>query len=225
MDAVQPPIILEPNAKADACVIWLHGLGADGHDFENIVPELGLPDDHTVRFVFPTASKMPVTVNLGNEMTAWYDIRSLNLIHDVDWEGIDQSVAFLHDLIESQISSGIASDKILLAGFSQGGVVILNAGLTFEKPLAGMMALSTYFPDPEGRQDEYLQSKSCPIFMAHGMDDPVCPFFVAEQSRQTLMELGFQPQWHTYPMQHQVCLDEIQDMAAFVHQCLVANNK
>lgn len=220
MESALPTIVLEPKSTADACVIWLHGLGADGHDFENIVPELELPEDHSIRFVFPTAGKMPVTVNLGSEMTAWYDIRSLDLLSDVDWEGVDQSVQFVHELIESQISSGIESDKILLAGFSQGGMVILNAGLTFEKPLAGMMALSTYFPTPNSAGENFLQPKTCPVFMAHGMDDPVCPFFVAEQSRQKLIELGLQLQWHTYPMQHQVCLDEIKDMAAFVRQCL-----
>lgn len=220
MESALPTIVLEPKSTADACVIWLHGLGADGHDFENIVPELELPEDHSIRFVFPTAGKMPVTVNLGSEMTAWYDIRSLDLLNDVDWEGVDQSVQFVHELIESQISSGIESDKILLAGFSQGGMVILNAGLTFEKPLAGMMALSTYFPTPKSAGENFSQPKTCPVFMAHGMDDPVCPFFVAEQSRQKLIELGLQPQWHTYPMQHQVCLDEIKDMAAFVRQCL-----
>lgn len=221
MDSMLPPIVLEPKTKADACVIWLHGLGADGHDFENIVPELRLPADHAVRFVFPTARKIPVTVNLGSEMTAWYDIRSLDLLNDVDWEGVDNSVQFVHELIESQISSGIDSDKILLAGFSQGGMIILNAGLTFEKPIAGLMALSTYFPEPRGADVSFSQPKSCPVFMAHGMNDPVCPFVAAEQSRQTLIRLGLQPQWHTYPMQHQVCLDEIKDMGAFIRQCLM----
>ncbi|MDG4812651.1 carboxylesterase [Hydrogenovibrio sp. 3SP14C1] len=221
MDSMLPPIVLEPETKADACVIWLHGLGADGHDFENIVPELQLPADHTIRFVFPTAGKMPVTVNLGSEMTAWYDIRSLDLLNDVDWEGVDNSVQFVHTLIESQISSGIESDRIILAGFSQGGMIILNAGLTFEEPLAGMMALSTYFPEPRGTGAFFLQPKSCPVFMAHGMNDPVCPFVAAEQSRQTLIGLGLQPQWHTYPMQHQVCLEEIKDMGSFIRHCLM----
>lgn len=218
------PIILEPNQTVDACVIWLHGLGADGHDFEPIVPELGLPENHGVRFVFPNAPVRPVSVNLGQSMTAWYDIYEMDLLAKVDWKGIEASVQYLHQLVCEQLENGIAPDRILLAGFSQGGVVALYSALSFELPLAGILALSTYFPgfDQAPTDLSLKQPLTCPVFYGHGTSDPICPFSAAERSRETMKRLGLTVEWHGYPMAHQVCLEEIADMSRFIRQTLFA---
>lgn len=217
----KPPIIIEPSqVPASASVIWLHGLGADGHDFEGLLPHLKLPENHGIRFVFPNAPIQPVSVNLGDAMSAWYDIRSLQLTEDVDWAGIDQSVAKLHGWVRDEQAKGIDSQRILLAGFSQGGVVALQAALRLAEPLAGVMGLSTYFPHEAARANTYCQPRTCPIFLAHGTADPICRFPVAEASRDTLQSLGRSVNWHVYEgMPHQVCTQEIEDMAQFmVHQ-------
>lgn len=218
------PIVLDPLHEADACVIWLHGLGADGHDFEPIVPELGLPPEHGVRFVFPNAPTRQVTVNLGQTMTAWYDIYQLDLLAQVDWSGIVESVEYVHQLIAEQLDKGIASDRILLAGFSQGGVIALYSALSFQSPLAGVLAMSTYFPGFEQAPAELSlkQPQSCPVFFGHGTSDPICPFAAAETSREVLRRLGLAVEWHAYPMAHQVCLDEIADISRFIRQRLFA---
>lgn len=222
---VLPPIILEPthrNGKvttvpADYSVIWLHGLGADGHDFESIVPQLGLPQSLRIRFVFPTAPVRPVTVNLGADMTAWYDIKSLNLLDAVDWDGIDASTAYVQSLIEAEQAKGVSSERILLAGFSQGGVIALQAAMQCAEALAGLMVLSSYFPVPPA--SAMVQSRDLPVMLAHGTEDPICPLRNAQQAKTDLISLGFDPQWHEYRMQHQVCADEIGHMTHFILQC------
>lgn len=220
---VPEPIVVEPkNTKAEACVIWLHGLGADGHDFEGVLPQLNLPPEASVRFIFPTAPVQPVTVNMGQPMTAWYDIRDLNLFSDIDWQGIAQSAEKVHALIQQQISSGIASEKIVLAGFSQGGVIALYAALTAQTKLAGVMALSTYFPNPidapKGLKVE--STHNLPVFYAHGEVDPICPLAIAETSKQTLLALGLEVDWQVYPMAHQVCYDELRHISQFLQKVL-----
>ncbi len=219
----KPPIIIEPcQGTANASVIWLHGLGADGHDFEGLLPHLGLPEDHGIRFVFPNAPVQQVTVNLGEPMTAWYDIKTIHLTEQVDWPGIEQSLAQVHDWIRAEQAKGIPSERILLAGFSQGGVIVLQAGLRYEAPLAGIMGLSTYFPHQDALADAYVQPDACPIFLGHGTADPICPFTVAESSRDALQTLGRAVEWHVYPgMPHQVCAEEVRDIAHFIQRHLL----
>ncbi|WP_024850415.1 alpha/beta hydrolase [Hydrogenovibrio kuenenii] len=218
------PIVVEVGSKApEACVIWLHGLGADGHDFEGVLPQLDLPEEAAIRFVFPTAPVQPVTVNMGSPMTAWYDISHPNLLIETDWQGIEQSVASVHRMIDEQLAKGIPHEKILLAGFSQGGVVALYAALTFPARLAGVMALSTYFPDPKDGPDvlQYKNANTLPVFYAHGEVDPICPLSAAEASRKTLEELGLDVEWNTYPMAHQVCYEELRQLSLFLRKVVI----
>jgi phospholipase/carboxylesterase len=210
------PLIVETGSNPpDSCVIWLHGLGADGHDFEPIVPELGLSPDLNVRFVFPHAPMIPVTINQGFVMRAWYDIAASDIAERQDESGIRSSQAELIELIEAQIAEGIDSTRIVLAGFSQGGVIALQTGLRFNKPLAGIMALSTYLPLAETlateKSDENL---TIPVFLAHGSADPVIAVDLAYSTRGHLEKQGYQPSWHEYDaMQHSVCAEEIEHMS------------
>ncbi|PLA74819.1 carboxylesterase [Hydrogenovibrio sp. SC-1] len=216
------PLVMEPNTKATSAVIWLHGLGADGHDFEAIVPQLALPADHGIRFIFPHAPIQAVAVNGGMKMRAWYDIRQADLTEQVDWQGIDQSVVLLDQWIAQQVSDGIPMERILVAGFSQGGVIALHAGLQMQQPLAGIIALSTYFP--ERSTSLYRQPTTCPILIAHGLMDPICPYTVAKAALAQLRAQGFSPSWHEYPMQHQVCMEEINAVSQFIQQRLINNH-
>ncbi|MDR9498024.1 MAG: carboxylesterase [Hydrogenovibrio sp.] len=222
MHKTQTPtaVILEPSCEASACVIWLHGLGADGHDFEGLVPQLGLPVEHSVRFVFPHAPVQPVTINLGESMRAWYDIRSMDLQADVDWPGVDTSVARVQQLMSEQIQAGIPAERLLIAGFSQGGLVALEAAMSFESPLAGILALSTYWP-PRPDLQTGVQPPTTPVMIAHGLYDPICPCTLSEQTRQRCLEAGFDPLYHTYPMQHEVCAEEVGDIRAFLKNTLL----
>jgi len=199
----------------DAVVIWLHGLGADGHDFEPIVPELRLPAEHRIRFVFPHAPVRPVTINGGMEMRAWYDIDPRSpLSGDAD---VRASAAAIAELVTEQEMAGIDSRRIVLAGFSQGGVIALHLGLRHERPLAGLMALSTYLHDPEHLTDELrLENADVPILMAHGLADPMIPITRAVTSREVLKQLGYRVQWQEYAMGHGVCLEEIRDIARWL---------
>ena len=209
---------IKPTTVHKATVIWLHGLGADGHDFEGIVPELSLPDDHGIKFIFPHAPHRSVTINGGMHMRAWYDITSPDRGGlDDDIEGVKASVASINGLIRQEIQSGLARDKILLVGFSQGGVVALHAGLNASKPLGGVAGLSTYVM----RMDELKAAKhKLPIFMAHGTQDPVLPFQLADLSQQTLKAKGYDVTWHSYPMQHQVCDEELKQLSEFLKSVL-----
>jgi phospholipase/carboxylesterase len=211
-------IELETAPDAAAAVIWLHGLGADGHDFEAIVPELDLGDG-AVRFVFPHAPVRPVTINGGMEMRAWYDIDPrAPLAGDDD---IRKSAAAVAELIAEQVVRGLPPARIVLAGFSQGGVIALHLGLRFGQPLAGIMALSTYLHDGEHLTDELtLDNAETPIFMAHGISDPMIPITRAITSREVLTKLNYRVEWHEYAMAHAVCLQEVRDISEWLRRCL-----
>ncbi len=201
-------------------VLWLHGLGADGHDFSPIVPELVRRDWPALRFVFPHAPVRPVTINNGMSMRAWYDIVSLDaeqMANRADETGVTQSVAQVEALIGREIERGIAPERIVLAGFSQGGAVALAAGLRRNQPLAGLVALSTYLPLSTValaglEQSVPAAARAQPLFMAHGQFDPVVPFAAGQASAARLRAMGFAVDWHAYPMAHQVCAEQIRDL-------------
>ncbi len=211
-----------PKEKQQYSVIWMHGLGADGHDFEAIVPELGLTDGHGIGFIFPNAPIQPVSINGGMEMRSWYDILEMSFVRKVDIVGISQSSAAVELLIEKEMDKGIVSENILLAGFSQGGVIALHTGLRFPKKLAGILALSTYLPTIEMVKAEASQENSViPIFMAHGKMDTVIDFQIAKQAYQDLQQLKYPIIWKEYAMQHSVCQQEIKDISAFINKILL----
>lgn len=213
-------IEIQTGARPDGAVIWLHGLGADGHDFEPIVPELGLPAALQLRFVFPHAPVRPVTLNQGMRMRAWYDILQLGGGTE-DEAGIRASQGLLNELVEEQKKRGIKPRRIVLAGFSQGGAIALQAALRHPERLAGVLALSTYLPLSEKLKGETSEAnRDAPIFMAHGTYDDIIPLARAEQSRKVLEGLGYKVAWHTYPMPHSVCAQEIADISAFLQDVL-----
>jgi len=195
-------------------VIWLHGLGADGHDFEPLVPELDIPRETPIRFIFPHAPMQPVTVNGGMVMRAWYDITGLDISADTDTIGINRSAAHLRRLIQATVDSGIPSGRIVLAGFSQGGAIALHTGLQHEDELCGILALSTYAPIPDAIPGPADQGP--PILMAHGRFDPVVPYALGLRSRDLLVARGHSVTWHEYPMAHAVHPQEIRDIAAWL---------
>lgn len=215
MAELLPCVELEPANAATAAVIWLHGLGADGHDFEPIVPELQLPAELAVRFVFPHAPQLAVTVNNGARMPAWYDILEFGVERKFNAAQLLASAAKVHALIDREIARGIPSDRIVLAGFSQGGAVNFQAGLTYDKPLAAMIALSTYFPTAEALE-VHPANAQLPILICHGTADPLLPMSMAKNSKQQLERLGLAPQFKSYFMQHSVCAQEIADISEFM---------
>jgi phospholipase/carboxylesterase len=200
-----------PNPRH--AVIWLHGLGADGHDFEPIVPELVDKSWPALRFVFPHAPVRPITVNGGMAMRAWYDISGMEIAQRQDEAGIRASVRLLGELIEREVARGIEPKNILIAGFSQGGAIVLAGGVRYPKRLGGIVALSTYLPIAEKTDAEAdPANRDVPIFMAHGNLDPVVPHALGEMSRGYLAQRGYAIDWHAYPMAHQVCAQEIADL-------------
>jgi phospholipase/carboxylesterase len=214
-------IEIEPAASPKGSVIWLHGLGADGHDFEPIVAELRLPDSLALRFVFPHAPMRPVTLNGGMTMRAWYDILSLDRNGPQDEKGIRDSAAILAALVEKEHGRGIAYENIVVAGFSQGGAIALQFALRCAPPLAGLMALSTWLPLSASLQadvieNEQAQSRDLPLFLAHGQFDPMLPIALGEESRSTLTNMGYTVEWHAYPMEHSVCAEEIEDIRSWL---------
>lgn len=210
-----------PGNKAEAVVIWLHGLGADGHDFVPIVEHFEFDEHHSVRFVFPHAPIRPITVNDGMEMRGWYDIAALDLSQEEDVEGILASGQLIKNLIDREVEQGISPEKIILAGFSQGGAMALHVGLRYEKALGGIVALSTYLPLANRLADDYHQSnKAVPIFMAHGLFDPVVPLSMGQQSERYLSSFHYQIDFKTYPMAHAVMPEEISDIAQFLKATL-----
>jgi len=202
---------VETGSEPSASVIWLHGLGADGHDFEPIVPELRLPDTLPLRFVFPHAPVRPVTLNGGMAMRAWYDIISLDRNGPVDAAGINESSALLESLIAREEQRGIDPGRIVLAGFSQGGAIAINTVLRSGRKLAGLMALSTWLALPETLQADSVDA-STPVFMAHGRFDPMIPMQYGRSAADALVDAGFDVDWHDYPMAHAVCPQEIDDI-------------
>lgn len=213
-------VIIEPNNEHKASIIWLHGLGADGHDFESIVPELNLDPDSGIRFIFPNAPIRPVTINGGMNMRAWYDVRSPNLREMEDLESIAASHELINHYIDAEIDRGIPASKIILAGFSQGGAITLHTGLRHPEALAGLLALSTYLPASDLLDDEASNHKNIPIMMAHGIADPVIPVEQGRSSFQALKDKGYTVEWHEYMMQHAVCLEEINAIAAWIKKVL-----
>lgn len=206
-----------PATKQKYSVIWMHGLGADGHDFEGIVPELGLPDDHGIKFIFPNAPVQAVTINGGMKMRSWYDILEMSMEHKVDCEGINQSSVSVAQLIQKEMTAGIASENILLAGFSQGGVIALHTGFRFPHKLAGILALSTYLPTIDQVKSEATkENQSIPVFMAHGTMDPVVAIQNAKLAFNQLKEMQYPIRWHEYPMEHSVCQEEILAISQFI---------
>ena len=201
-------VIIEPQSSHKATVIWLHGLGDSGDGFAPIVPELNLPAELGVKFIFPHAPIQPVTINGGMAMRSWYDIKSLDLDKRADEQGVQQSAAAVQQLIDAEIDNGIAPSNIILAGFSQGGVVSLYLAPRLPYQLAGVMALSTYMCEPAKLKLEKQQA-SLNVFMAHGSFDDVVPTGAGKAAHQTLLELGYEVSWQEYPMAHQVCLEEI----------------
>ncbi len=215
-------IELETDQNVEFSVIWLHGLGASGHDFEPIVPELKLPNRPGVRFIFPHAPVRPITINGGASMRGWYDIDSLVFTErEHDDEGIDGSVQHVNELIEHEIGRGIPAHQIILAGFSQGGAIAYNAALASEYQLGGVMALSTYLPMSSERLAMVgEQRKSLPMFIAHGQQDDVINIEYAEQSVEKLKAAGFNPEWVTYPMGHSVNLEEVRAVSNWLRHLL-----
>ncbi len=216
-------VTLEPKGAPDASVIWLHGLGADGHDFEPIVPELHLDPDNGVRFVFPHAPIRPITINGGMEMRGWYDIAEQGLDCKVDEDGIRKSAQAVSALLDHEVESGIDSQRVVLAGFSQGGAIALHLGLRYPHRLAGILALSTYLPLPDVLASEaHSAQQKLPIFIGHGSHDPLVPEALGSRTAQTLERAGYLVEYHTYPIQHSVSADEIRAVSIWLKQQLAA---
>ncbi len=208
---------LNTGAEPKGSVIWMHGLGADCWDFVPVVKELGLPADLPLRFIFPQAPSRPITINNGYVMPGWYDISMAELERRADEAGIRESQGLINELIAREVSRGIRADKIILAGFSQGGAIALQAGLRHPQELAGILALSTYLT----LQDSLAAEKSAanariPILMAHGTQDPVVPLALARSSRAKLEEQGYKVEWREYPMQHSVSMEEIEEIGQWL---------
>lgn len=213
MTELLPTVERETAAQPTHCVIWLHGLGADGNDFVPIVPELVSPAWPALRFVFPHAPVRPVTVNGGVPMRAWYDIVGFDLLSRQDEAGMRASVDAVEDLIARENERGVPSERIVLAGFSQGGAIALAAGLRHIRPLAGIVALSTYLPMAATLAGERSSANAgVPIFWGHGTMDPVVVLQRGLDSRSALEALGYGVDWHTYPMPHSVCAEEIVEL-------------
>ena len=214
-------ITINPAEKADAVVIWLHGLGADGHDFEPIVPELALSESAKIRFVFPHAPMRAITINDGYVMRGWYDIAKTDIGARQDAEGIRVSQRQIEALIEAEIAAGVPAERILLAGFSQGAAIILHTGLRYPARLGGLMALSGYVPLAETLEAErHAANQQTPIFMAHGRQDEIIPHSLAEGSRDVLTGLGYAVEWHSYNMPHGLLPEEIDDIAQWLCKVL-----
>lgn len=218
-----PAIELTSNHHPIASVIWLHGLGADGNDFVPIIKELALPDNMPVRFIFPHAPMRPVTVNGGHVMRAWYDLTMLggNVSGGHNESNIRESQHSIEMFIEREIERGIPSEKIFLAGFSQGGVIALHTGLRYQKKLGGIIALSTYLALIDSLATERSEiNRAVSIYMAHGIQDPVIPINIGTLSKNELGRLGFSVEWYEYPMQHSVCMEEIESISKWLQKRL-----
>jgi phospholipase/carboxylesterase len=214
-------IEVETGKQPTGSIIWMHGLGADGHDFEPIVPEIVRPDERALRFIFPNAPVRPVTINGGYAMRAWYDIIGIDRHSAQDETGIRASDALVRALIQRENGRGISTERIVLAGFSQGGAMALMTGTRYPEKLAGVMALSCYMllaTKLEAERSAANQTTS--IFIAHGTQDPVVPLQLGADTRQLLEKSGYPIEWHTYPMPHSVCPQEVVDIAAWLRRVL-----
>jgi phospholipase/carboxylesterase len=214
---------VEPRRPADAAVLWMHGLGADGHDFQSLVPELRLEGSPAPRFVFPHAPVRPVTINGGHRMRAWYDIAGFDRRAPQDETGIRASADALFALLRRERERGIPADRIVVAGFSQGGAMALFVAPRFPERLGGVIALSTYLPLGDALAAEaHPKNAAVPVLMAHGSHDPVVPAAAGEASRDRLRALGYDVEWHAYPMAHSLCAPEVEDVRAFLLRALPA---
>lgn len=212
-------IEIETGSQPDSAVIWLHGLGASGNDFVPVIPELDLPADMRIRFIFPHAPMLPVTINGGMVMPAWYDILEMSIERKVDQVQLERSAAAILSLVEAQIAKGISAERIILAGFSQGGAVVYEAGLSCPHRLAGLMALSTYFATQETVSLSPANAR-VPIAIYHGIYDPVVPESLGRQACEKLRDLGYSPDYKTYPMAHSVCPAQILEISQYIQRCL-----
>ncbi|MBX2846976.1 MAG: dienelactone hydrolase family protein [Acidiferrobacterales bacterium] len=209
------------SSEPKHAIIWLHGLGATANDFPPIVPELGLNKGRAIRFIFPQAPDRPITINGGMMMPGWYDIKGMDIADKQDAKGMAESKAMLDELINQQIALGVKSDNIIIAGFSQGGAVAYHTGVRSEHKLAGILALSTYIPFADQVALEYSDiNLQTPILAHHGTHDPVVPVQLGKSSVDVLHELGFSIQWQTYPMAHQVNMEQIKDIGVWINQTL-----
>ncbi len=218
-----PPIILQSSDTPDACVIWLHGLGADANDFVPAVKELHLPASMAIRFIFPNAPVRPISINQGYAMPGWYDISEADIAGDEtgaaeDSKGIEMSSQAMQGLIDRQREQGIDASRIIIAGFSQGGAIALHVGLHYPHKLAGVMALSTYLPWCARKQPKH--AAGLPVLMAHGTEDEVVKTEYGRRSAEALKQLGCALEWHEYPMAHSVCMDEIADISRWLQRIL-----
>ncbi len=212
-------ILNQPQSPVAASVIWLHGLGADGNDFAPLVPELRLPRDLSVRFIFPHAPKIPVTINAGYVMPAWYDILEMNLERKVDETQLIASAEAVQQLIEREIARGVPSEKIILVGFSQGGAVAYHAGLTYEKSLAGLLILSSYFATSSSAQ-VHPANQQIPILIQHGNRDPIVQEALGQRAYRYLQDRGCNVNYESYAMEHTVCMEQVKSMAKWIQLVL-----
>ncbi len=211
---------IEPSGPADAAVIWMHGLGADAHDFYGVPSELGLPAETKVRYIFPNAPQIPVTINQGMMMRAWYDITEMSA-RGQDETGIRQSSDWINELIAREIKRGVLSTRIVIAGFSQGGAMALFTGLRYPERLGGVMCLSGYLLLPESLLGETSKAnQDVPVFQAHGSEDPMVSRDLGRRGCNALVEAGHRVDWHEYPMAHQVCLEEVRDIGQWLAEIL-----
>tara|TARA_B110000908_G_scaffold113414_1_gene133037 strand:+ start:11450 stop:12115 length:666 start_codon:yes stop_codon:yes gene_type:complete len=210
-----------PAKEPCSSVIWLHGLGADGHDFEAIVPQLSLDPSLAIRFIFPNAARIPVTVNGGVLMPAWYDIFEMNIDRKVDTQQLNQSANDIIALVEQEIAKGIPSERIILAGFSQGGAVAYQAALTYHKPLAGLLAMSTYLATAETIELNETNAK-LPVMIMHGNQDPVVPDTLGQFAKNFLLNKGYPCQYKSYAMPHSVCAQQINDISHWLNKRLAS---
>jgi phospholipase/carboxylesterase len=214
---------IEPVVPATATVLWLHGLGADGHDFEPVVPELRLPREAGVRFVFPNAPSIPVTINRGMVMPAWYDILEIDIGRRVDERQLLQSAAAITALVEREVARGIDSRRIVLAGFSQGGAVAYQVALAYPQRLAGLLVLSGYFATARSVVP-HPANRSLPILVCHGTLDPVVPEELGHQAQLTLRAMGYPVEYRSYPVAHNLCAEEIADVARWLRAVALADS-
>ena len=206
-----PCVEIEPKQQADSAVIWLHGLGADGHDFASLVPQLDFPKKISTRFIFPHAPSMPVTINGGYVMPAWYDILEMSIDRKVDVMQLEKSAAEVAKLIAREKERGEASDRIFLAGFSQGGAVVYQAALSHPEPLGGLLVLSSYFATQETLQ-AHSANQQLPILIQHGTQDNVVPEALGQRAFQLLRERGYRVDYQKYPMAHTLCVPQLDDI-------------
>lgn len=214
-----PAIVQNTHPEPDAAIIWLHGLGADGHDFAPIVPELNLPESMKVRFIFPHAPQIPVTVNNGYVMPAWFDIFEMDIDRKVDTVQLVASAEKIQGFVESEMKNGIASERIIIAGFSQGGAVAYQLALSFQQPLGGLLAMSTYFAT-SGTIERHEANSGIPIEIQHGNYDPVVPEALGLKAAEELTGLGYRVEYKSYPMEHNVCPQQVGDISAWIQHRL-----